>query len=116
MNKDATRGSKFKSSKSSKVQKFSHTLPKSRGIEKFYFDDARKLDGRSGLWNDCCLPFFPQYASRVVEISIASPSGHEDGDEGRGGGGGGGLTPEKNHLALEVSESKAKIRKLNQQL
>ena len=65
-------------------------------------------------------------AHRVVEITIASPQSSEVtaynpnavvGGGGSGGGGAvGGLTPEKNHLALEVAESKAKIRRLNQQL
>ena len=64
-------------------------------------------------------------AHRVVEITIASPqpsevtaySANVVGGSGSGGGGAvGGLTPEKNHLALEVAESKAKIRRLNQQL
>ena len=62
------------------------------------------------------------YAHRVVEMAIAGPStsvvrGVGDGaEEAAGASGSSGLTPEKNHLALEVSESKAKIRKLKQQL
>ena len=55
------------------------------------------------------------FAHRVVEITIASPQPSEAAGGG-GGGAVGGLTPEKNHLALEVAESKAKIRRLNQQL
>ena len=54
------------------------------------------------------------FAHRVVEITIASPQPSEA--AAGGGGAVGGLTPEKNHLALEVAESKAKIRRLNQQL
>ena len=66
-----------------------------------------------------------KFAHRVVEISLASPAGKDDGEESAaaaGGGGsaagsgGGSLSQEKNHLALEVAESKAKIRKLNQAL
>ena len=53
------------------------------------------------------------YAHRVTEITIASPS---ETAVGNVGGAGGGLSPEKNHLALEIAESKAKIRRLNQQL
>jgi len=56
------------------------------------------------------------FAHRVVEITIASPQPSEAVAGGGGGGAVGGLTPEKNHLALEVAESKAKIRRLNQQL
>ena len=50
-----------------------------------------------------------KFAHKVVEISLASPknNGHDNMES---------LSPEKNHLALEVSEFKAKIRKLNQQL
>lgn len=47
------------------------------------------------------------YASKVIQISLNSPKENGDDDS---------LSPEKNHLALEVAESKAKIRKLNQQL
>lgn len=49
-----------------------------------------------------------KFAHKVVEISLASPKTANDNMES--------LSPEKNHLALEVSEFKAKIRKLNQQL
>ena len=52
------------------------------------------------------------FAHQIVDISLQSPN-----LDGKGGGDStGGLTPEKNHMALEVSESKAKIRRLNQQL
>ena len=55
------------------------------------------------------------YAHRVTEITIASPQPSETA-VGNVGGAVGGLSPEKNHLALEIAESKAKIRRLNQQL
>ena len=47
-----------------------------------------------------------KFAHQIVEISLASPSVTEDH----------GITPEHNHFALKVSEFKAKVRKLNQQL
>lgn len=47
------------------------------------------------------------FAHKIVEITLASPSATQETM---------GITPERNHLALEVSEYKAKIRKLNQQL
>ena len=49
-----------------------------------------------------------QFSHQIVEITLASPSA--TGQETNG------ITPERNHLALEVSEFKAKVRKLNQAL
>ena len=46
-----------------------------------------------------------QFSHQIVEITLASPSATQETN---------GITPEKNHLALEVSEFKAKVRKLNQ--
>ena len=54
------------------------------------------------------------YAGRVVEISLASPTSSSSTADSAAVATG--LTPERSHLALEVSESKAKIRKLNQLL
>ena len=48
-----------------------------------------------------------QFSHQIVEITLASPSATQETN---------GITPERNHLALEVSEFKAKVRKLNQQL
>ena len=48
------------------------------------------------------------FSHQIVEITLASPSA--TGQETNG------ITPERNHLALEISEFKAKVRKLNQQL
>ena len=45
------------------------------------------------------------FSHQIVEITLASPSATQETN---------GITPEKNHLALEVSEFKAKVRKLNQ--
>ena len=56
------------------------------------------------------------FAHKVVEITLASPIRNGTGDHGSDNGGESYLSPEKNHLALEVAESKAKIRKLNQLL
>ncbi len=47
------------------------------------------------------------FAHRVVEITLASPSETQETM---------GITPERSHLALEISEYKAKLRKLSQQL
>ena len=62
-------------------------------------------------------------AHKVVEITLASPDeergqadGGNEGSKAIGGGQDQSLSPEKSHLALEASEYKAKIRKLNQQL
>jgi len=48
------------------------------------------------------------FSHQIVEITLASPSA--TGQETNG------ITPERNHLALEISEFKAKLRKINQQL
>lgn len=47
------------------------------------------------------------FSHQIVEITLASPSATQETM---------GITPERNHLALEISEFKAKLRKLNQQL
>ena len=47
------------------------------------------------------------FSHQIVEITLASPSATQETN---------GITPERNHLALEISEFKAKVRKLNQQL
>ena len=54
-------------------------------------------------------------AHKVVEITLASPEGQNDGQKDEAAAEDM-LSPEKNHLALEASEYKAKIRKLKQQL
>ena len=48
------------------------------------------------------------FSHQIVEITLASPSASGQVTNG--------ITPERNHLALEISEFKAKVRKLNQQL
>ena len=48
------------------------------------------------------------FSHQIVEITLASPSASGQDTNG--------ITPERNHLALEIPEFKAKVRKLNQQL
>ena len=53
------------------------------------------------------------WQEKVVKISLASP--HYDGGQGQGQGHAV-LSPEKSHKAFELSDHKAKIRKLTQLL
>ena len=54
------------------------------------------------------------YAHHIVEMTLSTSSSCADANGATRDASK--ITPERNHLALEISEYKAKVRKLNQQL
>ena len=53
------------------------------------------------------------FAHHIVEITLTTSSSGQDSAQNRESSK---ITPERNHLAFELSEYKAKVRKLNSQL